>query len=238
MQGFRPKIIRAGDGRFGKRASGSGVYRNPRSRRNRYPTERFAKQASFAKTSRRCSVSTVRRRRTPPAEKPRPLRRTDARRHSPVPRPFGGQHTHVRRIYRMDQGNFRGDASRKTMQASFPSLLVFRLYDCTPDVVLRQNRTGRLFLCPAFPTSAAPKPPPLGNVRINSTLPPLIRIFDFVSDTSSRHNQTNVCFCTRLFVSLADAEDTPVRHNQAGACFCPHLFVSLYAARNRAAPEP
>ena len=69
--------------------------------------------------------------------------------------------------------------------------------------------------------------PPLGNVRINSTLPPLIRIFDFVSDTSSRHNQTNVCFCTRLFVSLADAEDTPVRHNQAGACFCPHLFVSL-----------
>ncbi len=103
-------------------------------------------------------LSTVRRRRTLPAGKPRPMRRTDARRHSPVARPFGGQHTHVRRIYRMDQGNFRGDASRKTMQASFPSLLVFRLYDCTPDVVLRQNRTGRLFLCPAFPTSAAPKP--------------------------------------------------------------------------------
>ena len=170
MQGFRPKIIRTGDGRFGKRASGSGVYRNPRSRRNRFPTERFAKQASFAKTSRRCSVSTVRRRRTLPAGKPRPMRRTvvpaspppggrtAARRHSPVARPFGGQHTHVRRIYRMDQGNFRGDASRKTKQASFPSLLVFRLYDCTPDVVLRQNRTGRLFLCPAFPTSAAPKP--------------------------------------------------------------------------------
>ena len=158
VQGFRSKIIRTGDGRFGKRASGSGVYRNRRSRRNRFPPERFAKQASFAKTSRRCSVSTVRRRRTLPAGKPRPLRRVDARRHSPVPRPFGGQHTHVRRIYRMDQGNFRGDASRKTMQASFPSLLVFRLYDCTPDVVLRQNRTGRLFLCPAFPTSAAPKP--------------------------------------------------------------------------------
>jgi len=158
VQGFRPKIIRTGDGRFGKRASGSGAYRNPRSRRNRFPPERFAKQASFAKTSRRCSVSTVRRRRTLPAGKLCPMRRTVARRHSPVARPFGGQHTHVRRIYRMDQGNFRGDASRKTMQASFPSRLVFRLYDCTPDVVLRQNRTGRLFLCPAFPTSAAPKP--------------------------------------------------------------------------------
>ena len=150
MQGFRPKIIRTGDGRFGKRASGSGVYRNPRSRRNRFPTERFAKQASFAKTSRRCSVSTVRRRRTLPAGKPRPMRRTVARRHSPVARPFGGQHTHVRRIYRMDQGNFRGDASRKTKQASFPSLLVFRLYDCTPDVVLRQNRTGRVVLARLF----------------------------------------------------------------------------------------
>ena len=201
MQGFRPKIIRTGDGRFGKRASGSGVYRNPRSRRNRFPTERFAKQASFAKTSRRCSVSTVRRRRTLPAGKPRPMRRTVARRHSPVARPFGGQHTHVRRIYRMDQGNFRGDASRKTKQASFPSLLVFRLYDCTPDVVLRQNRTGRLFLALLFRLRLR-RSPPLGNVRINSTLPPLIRIFDFVSDTSSRHNQAGACFCPHLFVSL------------------------------------
>ena len=156
MQGFRPKIIRTGDGRFGKRASGSGVYRNPRSRRNRFPTERFAKQASFAKTSRRCSVSTVRRRRTLPAGKPRPMRRTVARRHSPVARPFGGQHTHVRRIYRMDQGNFRGDASRKTKQASFPSRF--------PPLRLHPGRRApaepnRSFVSgPAFPTSAAPKP--------------------------------------------------------------------------------
>ena len=55
MQGFRPKIIRTGDGRFGKRAPDSGAYRNRRNRRNRFPPERFAKQASFAKTSRRCS---------------------------------------------------------------------------------------------------------------------------------------------------------------------------------------
>ena len=173
MQGFRPKIIRTGDGRFGKRASGSGVYRNPRSRRNRFPSERFAKQASFAKTSRRCSVSTVRRRRTLPAGKPRPMRRTVARRHSPVPRPFGGQHTHVRRIYRMDQGNFRGDASRKTKASGVSLRSSFSASTTAP----RTSCSGRTepvvcFCALLFPTSAAPKPPPLGNVRINSTLPP------------------------------------------------------------------
>ena len=31
----------------------------------------------------------------------------------------------------------------------------------------------------------------------------LIRIFDFVLDTPSRHNQAGACFCARLFVSLA-----------------------------------
>ncbi len=157
MQGFRPKIIRTGDGRFGKSAGFRRVQEPAE------PTESISagtiREAGFFRQNiPTMFLSTVRRRRTLPAGKPRPMRRTDARRHSPVARPFGGQHTHVRRIYRMDQGNFRGDASRKTMQASFPSLLVFRLYDCTPDVVLRQNRTGRLFLCPAFPTSAAPKP--------------------------------------------------------------------------------
>ena len=46
------------------------------------------------------------------------------------------------------------------------------------------------------------------NVQINLTLPSLIRIFDCVLDTPSRHNQACACFCARLFVSLSSKPDS------------------------------
>ena len=46
------------------------------------------------------------------------------------------------------------------------------------------------------------------NVQINLTVPSLIRIFDCVLDTPSRHNQACACFCARLFVSLSSKPDS------------------------------
>ena len=47
----------------------------------------------------------------------------------------------------------------------------------------------------------------LGNSN-KLTLPSLIRIFDCVLDTPSRHNQACACFCARLFVSLSSKPDS------------------------------
>ena len=44
----------------------------------------------------------------------------------------------------------------------------------------------------------------------------LIRIFDFVLDTPSRHNQADACFCARLFVSLRRCSGQDAMCNRSG----------------------
>ena len=177
MQGFRPKIIRTGDGRFGKRASGSGVYRNPRSRRNRFPPERFAKQASFAKTSRRCSVSTVRH------------RRERCRQKSPAPcggRTLAGIHRYLGRsadstpTFGASIEWIRGTFA-ETHLAKRSKRVSLRSSFSASTTVPRTSCSGRtepvVCFCALLFRLRLRRSPPLGNVRINSTLPPLIRIF-------------------------------------------------------------
>ena len=55
----------------------------------------------------------------------------------------------------------------------------------------------------------------------------LIRIFDFVEDTSPRHNQANACFCSRLFVLWLRRRYFASEKMQASLLFSLGLYVSL-----------
>ena len=96
----------------------------------------------------------------------------------------------------------RGEKTKRENQRFYSAIT-----DCT-DTPPRQNAT-EICSCPRLiRTLAVPKILPLGNAQINLTLPSLIRIFDCVLDTPSRHNQACACFCARLFVSLSSKPDS------------------------------
>ena len=52
--------------------------------------------------------------------------------------------------------------------------------------------------------------PWLGKIQVNLLLPSLIRIFDFVEDTSPQQNCKQVCFCFRLIRTLASPKILPL----------------------------
>ena len=61
-----------------------------------------------------------------------------------------------------------------------------------------------------FVSLAAPKILPPGKMRASLLLPSLIRIFDFVEDTSPQQNCKQVCFCFRLIRTLASPKILPL----------------------------